>query len=498
MALFKPAEVTSAYLKMGMLGLAGSGKTYTASIVSRDLIKHMKQLKLPLGDKPAMFLDTETGSDWIKKVFDDAGIPLFTAKTRAFADLIPAVKEAEANASVLIIDSITHFWKELCESYQKANKRNRLEFQDWAYLKGKWGEFTDLFVNSSVHILLCGRAGFEYDYIEDDRGKKNLEKTGVKMKAEGEMGYEPSLLVHMERVQKVEGGGVEATWRTPTILKDRSTLLDGKEFINPKFTDFLPHIQLLNLGGKQLGVDTTRSTPHSQELQRKDWSSTRRKVVLDEIQTLLVDFYPSTSAADKKAKIELLRKHFADEEITWTKIEEMIPLIDLQCAYDGMFQDLKGKPSQYAGLFNAKATNLDIDDALPEHSAPIDSLPEHSAPPAQAEAPKPVLTIEQQLLADLANLTSAQDCAHWAGEVAMRDDLEPMARVRISTALIVHMGEIAAKPAAGPEKPEPEKADAKPKAKRKLETAEDFKKASAELQAEMGGKAPDVSMAIGG
>ena len=41
--------------------------------------------------------------------------------------------------------------------------------------------------------------GYEYDYFEDEAGKKQLEKTDIKMKAEGEMGYEPSLLVLMER-----------------------------------------------------------------------------------------------------------------------------------------------------------------------------------------------------------------------------------------------------------------------------------------------------------
>jgi hypothetical protein len=44
-------------------------------------------------------------------------------------------------------------------------------------------------------VIICGRAGYEYDYFEDDEGKKQLEKTGIKMKAETEMGFEPSLLV---------------------------------------------------------------------------------------------------------------------------------------------------------------------------------------------------------------------------------------------------------------------------------------------------------------
>ena len=34
---------------------------------------------------------------------------------------------------------------------------------------------------------------------DEESGKKNLEKTGIKMKAKGELGYEPSLLVLMER-----------------------------------------------------------------------------------------------------------------------------------------------------------------------------------------------------------------------------------------------------------------------------------------------------------
>ena len=44
-----------------------------------------------------------------------AGIDLFTAKTRAFKDLLDAVPEAEANASLLLVDSLTHFWVELTD-----------------------------------------------------------------------------------------------------------------------------------------------------------------------------------------------------------------------------------------------------------------------------------------------------------------------------------------------------------------------------------------------
>jgi len=154
------ATVTSAYLKMGLLDFQDGGKTKTATKTAIGLIAHMKQRDIAGADKPAYFLDTETGSDWVLPDFKAVGIPVAQAKTRAFADLLAAVTEAEAKGSVLIIDSVTHFWKELTECYARRKaadlKRSlyRLQLHDWGYLKGEqgWGRFADLFVNSNLHI----------------------------------------------------------------------------------------------------------------------------------------------------------------------------------------------------------------------------------------------------------------------------------------------------------------------------------------------------------
>lgn len=342
MTLFRKAEVTSAYLKMGLLGFAGSGKTFTATSAAIGLVQYMRELGVDYAERPIFFLDTETGSDWIKPKIEAAGLELFTAKTRAFSDLRQAVTEAEKNASLLLVDSITHFWKELCDAYMKRKNRTRLQFEDWGYLKSEWGKFTDQFINSPLHIILCGRAGYEYDYFEDEAGKKNLEKTGIKMKAEGEMGYEPSLLVLMERKMDIDE---KQTWREATILKDRSTLLDGKHFTNPTFGNFLPHIQALNLGGKQLGVDTTRTSEHTITADKRDWQPVQRKIVLGEIQDLLVLHVPGQAAADKQRKVSLLRQHFA---AGWVEIEEVMPLGQLRNGYNTLHEELEGKPSKYA------------------------------------------------------------------------------------------------------------------------------------------------------
>lgn len=344
MTIFKKAENTQAFAKVGILGFAGAGKTFTATTFAIGLVKLMQERKLEIGNRPAMFLDTETGSDWVQPNFAKAGIELHTAKTRAFKDLITAIDEAEQNGSVLLLDSISHFWRELCDSYQKKKNRPRLQFQDWAVLKSEWGRFTDKFINSNVHIVMCGRAGYEYDYFEED-GKKELQKTGIKMKAETETGYEPSLLILMEREMEMDTKNV---FRTASVLKDRSDLLDGKQFRNPTFNDFLPHVEYLNLGGSQLGVDTSRN---SDELFNSNgdnkWrhDAKRKDIALDEVIEVLNKHHGGQSAAAKEEKAKLLEKYAGTR--SWTRITETFKADEAEKLRNDLWIQLEGAPYNF-------------------------------------------------------------------------------------------------------------------------------------------------------
>lgn len=344
MALFKKAVSTSAYLKGGILGFAGAGKTRTASELAIGLVHYMRKRELKEGAWPVFFLDTETGSDYVEPRLREEGIELHTAKTRAFKDLLGAVREAEGHASVLIIDSITHFWREFCETYQRRKNRSRLEFQDWAVLKAEWGKFTDNYINSACHIILCGRAGYEYDFVENENGQKDLHKTGVKMKAETEMGYEPSLLVLMEREMDI---ATKRVTRVAHVLKERYGVIDGKTLTDdktggPTFAQFLPHIERLNLGGAQLGVDLSRT---SDEMFADDgstrWQHERQQktIALDEVKEELLKMYPGQGAADKKAKGDALEQAFGTR--SWEKVESL-KLDQIKVGRDRVWQMSRG------------------------------------------------------------------------------------------------------------------------------------------------------------
>jgi hypothetical protein len=326
MSIFKRAENQTAYLKAGFQGFQGTGKTYTALSLALGLHQMCKS------DKPIMFIDTETGSDWAIPRCNQLGIELHVAKTRAFKDLISGTREAEQNAFCLIADSVSHFWEELVTAYKhKKNIKGRIQFQHWADIKEEWKEFSTLFVNSNLHFIVCGRAGWQYDYQDSDDkpGKKELIKSGTKMKAEGEFGFEPSLSVEMERLRGAEIG--DKIIHIAHILKDRrmdDKTLDGMVIKNPTFEDFLPHIECLNIGGEHIGVDASRNSQDMFDEGGESYTETRRKkdTAIEEFNGMLELYYPGTSKDCKHAKLALKKYYYgtySDTEIGRLPVEKL-------------------------------------------------------------------------------------------------------------------------------------------------------------------------------
>lgn len=378
--LFQPAENTTAYLKAGFMGKPGSGKTLTASLLALGLVRHMREVGAPNADKPVFFYDTETGSNFVIKHFNKMGVELKQARTRLFADLVTAVKVAEQEASVLIIDSITHPWQELQESYLKKKQRSFLQIDDWSFLKGPhgWKQFSDLYVNSKLHIVMAGRVSDETEQYTDDNGKRQFEKVGTKMKTETDTGYEPSLLVLMEREENLRTHDIT---HTAKVMKDRTMTLDGKEFhfsghfddgnelptkvlVDQVWTAFSKHVADLNLGGKHLGIQTTGDSTHIIKTEKRDWQPTQRLIVLDEIKDLFTMHVPGQTAADKQRRVVLLRNHFS---AGWQEIESTFDLLTLRAGFDSLHQELEGKPSRYAAAMEAEVVPPLADD-IPDHS----------------------------------------------------------------------------------------------------------------------------------
>ena len=336
MGLLQNLSNEQAYCKIGIFGFPKSGKSYTAAVFAVGIRQHFGH-----GGQIA-FYDTEGGSNYVAPWIKNAtGKELIGVRSRSFDDLMATADECiKGGISVLVVDSITHPWTELKDAYlAEINKKRRgrglkwdktsLEFQDWGIIKGRWSKWTELYLNSPLHIVICGRAGMQYEYEKnDDTGKRELVTTGRKMKTEAEFGFEPSLLIEMEHENR-DG----KYWHKATVVGDRFNVIDGQVGYNPTFEFIKPHVELLSRGDQgQIDMEV-RSELGVDEDGQGEWRRKKKQIeiILEEIQELIKKYFPSQSAGDKKSRIDRLEGAFQTR--SWSKVETM-RLDELEAGFD--------------------------------------------------------------------------------------------------------------------------------------------------------------------
>ncbi len=337
--LLKPATVEQSAAKVGLFGGQGAGKTLTAMFIALGLSKTFHK------DAPIAFMDTENGSDYLVPIADAEGVKLLNFKSRAFKDMRSGLHEAEEQGCcTYLVDSYTHPWQELCDSFKRKSKRNRLEFVHMDALKTLWRGWTDQMLNSPLHVIVSGRLGYVWDREEDDKDgtKGELIKLGTKMKSESEAGYEPSLLIEMEGVQTDAVRVKKTRAKQGTIvhhayvLKDRWRTLNGRTFTfkdlnsykvgdyKPVFESFRPHFDKLVIGGAQRAVDPNRTSDTLFDSNGDNVHQQRARrvaIVLEEIEGTLVALWPGQDAKSKELKRLAIETLF--ETRSWTAVSAM-------------------------------------------------------------------------------------------------------------------------------------------------------------------------------
>jgi len=327
MNMLKAAKNKMAYAKVGLYGRAGCGKTFTAAKIAIGLWQYAKLTK------PVGMFDTEPAASFIIPLFEEAKIPFVVYdESRALSDLMRFMDEAEKECSIVIIDSITHVWRDAQKSYiDKVNATRRgqnkspiyqLEFHHWRPIKEQWARFTDRFLSAKCHIILCGRAGGVYEYQKNEStGKQELITTGDRMATEKELGYEPSLLVEMVS-ERVDGKIVIRA----LVEKDRSNQINGSEIEYPTFKDFLPHFKSLNVGGEHFGSMEKRDSQDlydGNDAGATNWDKEKRQreIYCEEIKSLFIEFGLSGTSTEARAKQNQALKDIFGTG-SWTKVEE--------------------------------------------------------------------------------------------------------------------------------------------------------------------------------
>lgn len=360
MGLLKEIAIEQVAAKVGLFGPQGSGKSLTAFLLALGLSKTFHN------GAPIAMHDTEGASDFLEPIARLEGIRVLRHKSVSFKDMVAVLGEAErGGCCVYIQDTISRTWAELVESIQKKKNVKRLEFQHWNEVKTLWRErFVDRYMVSPLHCLVVGRAGDEYDTVEDiETGKRTQERVGSKMSAEKGFGYEPNLLIEMEG-RRFLGGDEQGKKRRirksggkiihyAHVLKDRSRELNG---LSLEFTDinqykkgdwervfaaFAPHWKFLNIGQQPAGtVDIAGSSASLFEGEgigqpaRVDWGK-RRDIAVEELTGLLAVLYSGQDAASKQVRQAILFELFdtysktAIENMSVERLEEGVEVVRL-------------------------------------------------------------------------------------------------------------------------------------------------------------------------
>ena len=228
MTVFKKAKRSLSKLRLAVQGPSGSGKTYGALMLAKGL-----------GGKIAV-IDTERGSASLYA--DLKGMPEFDVldldAPYTPEKYIEAIHAAEDEGyDILIVDSMTHEWDgqggclELIDQIARAKYRGNT-WSAWSELTPRHRRFVDAMLQSKCHIIATMRSKTETVQTENDKGKKVIQKLGMKAIQRDGMDYEFTVVFDLQ-----------ADGHYATVSKDRTALFNDpivlSESVGAKIADWL-------------------------------------------------------------------------------------------------------------------------------------------------------------------------------------------------------------------------------------------------------------------
>jgi len=204
----KKAVKYGSKLRAALIGISGSGKTYSALQIAKYL-----------GDKICL-IDTEGQSaSKYADIFNFDTLPLETFSPTTYVEAIRFIESQ--GYEVCIIDSLSHAWigKEgALEQVDKAAKRSQSNnsYVAWREVTPKHNELVDTMIRCKMHLIVTMRAKQEYVLDKDEKtGKTSVRKVGLapiqregleyEFDVVGDMDLENNYIISKTRCSKLNG-----------------------------------------------------------------------------------------------------------------------------------------------------------------------------------------------------------------------------------------------------------------------------------------------------
>jgi len=189
---FNEATRNNLYLRCALFGPSGCGKTMTALRIAKGIAEKM-------GSRFAV-IDTEARS--ASKYADRISFDVENLTDKSIDAYLAAMDECiKAGYKVLVIDSLSHAWRELTEEVDRIsqNSTNKNTFTAWGKVAPKQKQLIDAILNFPGHLIATMRSKTEWVISENRNGKLAPEKMGLAPEQGKGIEYEFDLLIEMNQ-----------------------------------------------------------------------------------------------------------------------------------------------------------------------------------------------------------------------------------------------------------------------------------------------------------
>lgn len=204
---FAKATKKKAKLRMALIGPAGSGKTFTAISFASQFGK-------------VAVIDTEHGSaSKYADLFEFDTLELTSFDTKAYIDSIRAAVDNGYDA--VVIDSLSHAWKELLAQKNQLDAKGGNSFVNWGKMTPKQDALIEAILAAPIHIIATMRAKMEHVQEKDEQGRTSVKKIGLAPVQRDDVEFEFDVV-----------GDIDIN-NTMVISKSRCVELSGKVYPKP-------------------------------------------------------------------------------------------------------------------------------------------------------------------------------------------------------------------------------------------------------------------------
>lgn len=214
--MFKKAEKKGAKLKIALTGVSGSGKTYSALVLAKEIGKRIAVIDTE-NDSALLYADDFD--------FDHNRLsPPYTTE-RYIAMMELASKEYD----VLIIDSISHAWnggegsildrKGDLDLLKTKDNRMQNTYTTWNPFTKEHNKFVSKLLNLPIHCICTMRSKQDYVLQQDSNGRLSPKKVGLAPIQRDGIEYESTTVLDLDKEHYA------------TTSKDRTKIFDSQSFI---------------------------------------------------------------------------------------------------------------------------------------------------------------------------------------------------------------------------------------------------------------------------